>query len=454
LTPPAPPFPAPASPFRRAGTGATRTTVSNNEGNYSFPLIDVGDYTVTAAAKGFKTEEQRGVTVQLQQKARIDFQMQVGQATEVVQVSASGVVLKTEDAAAGGNIDNKRVVELPLNGRNVVTLAVLIPGVQFGIRMGLDGSGGFPIPGNGGAISANGQREVNQQVTLNGVIATEPRVNTAPFSPSIDALEEFKVQTSSYSAEYGQNSGAIMQMVVKSGTNQLHGTFYEFLRNDKFAAKDYFLNFQQPAGGRESGKPVLCRNQFGVFVGGPILFPKIYNGKDRSFWSFNYEVRRETREVVQEAFWFPAAFRTGDFSSLLTPPLNASGVPIRQPTIIFDPLTGDPFRDSSGRITNIIPASRINKATQDFVNRYLPLPKTDASATRPPASAGTPPRPSATPNATSTAGRICATIATRLWTPWGARAAMSWIPPSSRTGSYRSSANWAASSSARSFSTF
>jgi len=360
--------------LRKLSTGTTRETVTNSEGNYSFPLIDVGDYTVKAAAKGFKTEEQKGVTVQLQQKARIDFQMQVGQATEVVEVSATGVALKTEDAAVGGNIDNKRVVELPLNGRNVATLAVLIPGVQFGIRMGLDGTGGFPIPGNGVAISANGQREVNQQVTLDGVIATEPRVNTAAFSPSIDALEEFKVQTSSYSAEYGQNSGAIMQMVVKSGTNQLHGTFYEFLRNDKFAAKDYFLNFQQPAGSRLSPKNVLRRNQFGAFLGGPVLFPKLFNGKDRTFWSFNYEGRRETRESVAEAFWFPEAFRKGDFSALLTPPLNAAGVPVRQPTIIFDPTTGEPFRDSSGRITNIIPASRINKATQDFINKYQPLP--------------------------------------------------------------------------------
>lgn len=360
--------------LRRASTGETRQAVTNKDGNYNFPLIDVGEYTIKVTANGFTTQEQKNITVQLQQKARVDFSLQVGKSTEVIEVTATGIALKTEDASVGGNIDNKRVVELPLNGRNVATLAVLVPGVQFGIRMGLDGSGGFPIPGNGVAISANGQREVNQQVTLDGVIATEPRINTASFSPSIDALEEFKVQTSSYSAEYGQNSGAIMQMVVKSGTNNFHGTLYEFLRNDKFAAKDYFLNFQQPAGSRLSPKPVLRRNQFGVFVSGPVLFPKIYNGKDRTFWSFNFEGRRETREVVQEAFWFPESFRRGDFSSLLTPPLNAAGVPIRQPTIIFDPTTGEPFRDSSGRISNIIPPSRISKPAQDFINRFLPLP--------------------------------------------------------------------------------
>jgi hypothetical protein len=359
--------------LRRAATGQSRETVTSADGNYSFPLIDVGEYNVTVQAQGFKTVEQRNVAVQLQQKARINFELSVGSIAETVEVTASVVTLKTEDSSVGSVIDNRRVIELPLNGRNIATLAVLVPGVQFGVRMGLDGSGGFPIPGNGVAVSANGQREVNQQVTLDGVIATEPRVNTAAFSPSIDALEEFKVQTSSYSAEYGQNSGAIIQMVVKAGTNRFRGTFWEFLRNDKLAAKDYFLNFQQPAGSRQAQKNVLRRNQFGTFLGGPVLIPKLYNGRDRTFWSFNYEGRRETREVVQEAFWYPEAFRRGDFSALLNPPLR-DGRPIRAPIIIFDPVTGEPFRDGTGRISNIIPASRINRNAQNFVNQFLPAP--------------------------------------------------------------------------------
>lgn len=354
--------------LRRIATGQVREAASNSEGNYSFPLIEIGEYNITAEATGFKTQERRRVTVELQQKARLDFKMDVGSATEIVEVSAQGATMKTEESSVGGVIDNKRVVELPLNGRNVATLAVLIPGVQFGIRMGLDGAGGFPIPGNGVAISANGQREVNQSVTLDGVIATEPRVNTAAFSPSIDALEEFKVQTSSYSAEYGQNSGAIIQMVVKSGTNRFRGTLYEFLRNDKFAAKDYFLNFQIPATARQSSKNVLQRNQFGLFLSGPVLFPKIYNGKDRTFWSFNYEARREKREVVQEAFWYPQDFRNGNFGVLLTPPI-VNGRPIRAPIQVFDPISGDPFQG------NIIPASRINKPAQDYINKFMPLPQ-------------------------------------------------------------------------------
>ncbi|HEX2727311.1 MAG TPA: carboxypeptidase-like regulatory domain-containing protein, partial [Beijerinckiaceae bacterium] len=140
----------------RPATGEVRTTVTADDGNYSFPLIDVGEYVVRVEAKSFKTQEQKDIAVQLQQKARIDVRLEVGLQTETVSVTAAAVSIKTEDATVGSNIDNKRVVELPLNGRNVATLAVLVPGVQYGVRMGLDGSGGFPIPGNGVAISANG----------------------------------------------------------------------------------------------------------------------------------------------------------------------------------------------------------------------------------------------------------------------------------------------------------
>jgi hypothetical protein len=357
----------------RVVTGERREVKSSSTGDYSFPLIDIGEYHVTVEASGFKTQEKTGITLQVNQRARVNFVLEVGAASERIEVVATGVELKTEDATVATVIDNKRVVELPLNGRNVAALAVLTPGVQFGIRSGVDGSGGFPIPGNNFSVSANGQREINQQITLDGVMATEPRVNTMVFTPSIDAIEEFKVQTSSYSAEFGQSSGAVMQIAMKSGTNRFHGTIYEFLRNDKLAAKDYFLNFQVPAGTQLAPKNVLRRNQFGVFLGGPVDIPKVYKGKDKTFWSFNYEGRRETRESVAEAFYYPQAFRNGDFSALLQP-LVRNGTPVRSPIIIYDPLTGEPFRDMQGNITNIIPASRINKNAQSFLNKYQPLP--------------------------------------------------------------------------------
>jgi hypothetical protein len=358
----------------RVSTSERRVATTSATGNYSFPLIETGEYRVTVEAAGFQVMEKTGITVELQQRARVDFQLTVGSTTESVQVVASAVALKTEDASIGQVIDNKRVVELPLNGRNISALAVLTPGVQFGSqRSGEDGQGG-QIPGRMVAVYSNGQRSVSQQVTLDGVIVTGSQNNMVAFSPSIDAVDEFKVQTSSYSAEYGQSTGAVVQIAMKSGTNQFRGTIYEFLRNDKLAAKDYFLNFQLPAGTRQLPPNALRRNQFGAFVSGPVYLGKLYDGRNKTFWSFNYEGTRYTKESAAESYWYPSSFRNGDFSALLNPPLGSDGRPIRSPVIIYDPLTGEPFRDGTGTITNIIPAARINKNAQKFINDYQPLP--------------------------------------------------------------------------------
>jgi len=176
------------------------------------PLIEIGEYKITVQAAGFRSQEKTGITVQLQQKARVNFELSVGETRETVEVIASAVQLKTEDAAVGQVIDDKRVVELPLNGRNISGLAILTPGVQLAWqRTGVDGSGG-QIPG----------RMV--QVSANGVSITGAQVNMVAFIPSIDALEEFKVQTSSYSAEYGQQSGAQVQIAMKSGANRFRAS--------------------------------------------------------------------------------------------------------------------------------------------------------------------------------------------------------------------------------------
>ncbi|MCL4853636.1 MAG: carboxypeptidase regulatory-like domain-containing protein, partial [Bryobacteraceae bacterium] len=359
----------------RVDTGEKRQTLTDASGNYSFPLIEIGAYQVTAEVPGFKTQTKTGIHVELQQKARVNFTLELGATSERVEVVASGVELRTDDAAIGASIDQKRVVELPTLNRNFASLLVLTPGVQYGNRMGgnVQATGAFPFPGAATTVSANGQRDANQRVTMDGVVATEPLVNQVMFNPSIDAIQEVKVQTATYSAEYGQNNGANVQIALKSGTNDFHGTFYDFLRNDQLDARDYFLNFQVPSGTPERRKNALRRNQFGTWLAGPVLLPG-YRGRDRTFWSFNFEGTRETQESVQQAFWFPEAFRNGDFSALLTP-LIRDGRPVRGPIVIFDPVTGEPFRDSAGRITNIIPASRINRNAQNFINTYLPLPQ-------------------------------------------------------------------------------
>jgi len=361
----------------RTATGERRTTATASTGDYSFPLIEIGEYTVTAEATGFTTQEKTGITVQLQQKARINFALVVGTTRETIEVMGTAIQLKSEDAAVGQVIDNKRVVDLPINGRNISGLAVLTPGITFGDqRSGVDGQGG-QIPGRMVAVYSSGQRSVGMQVTLDGVNVTGSQDNMVAFTPSIDAVEEFKVASSSYSAEYGQSTGAVVQIAMKSGTNHLHGTAYEFLRNDKLAAKDYFLNFQVPAGTRLLPPNALRRNQFGIFLSGPVELGKIYHGQNKTFWSFNYEGMRYTKETPTETFWYPQTFRNGDFSALLHPPLGADGKPVRAPTVVYDPLSGEPFRDASGQISNIIPPSRINKNAQNFINTYQPLPQFD-----------------------------------------------------------------------------
>ena len=361
--------PGAAVTLTRLTTGEKRSATTNAAGEYSFPLIEIGDYRVHVEMAGFKSETVSRLHVELQQKARVNFALEVGQLSESIEVRANAVALKTEDASVGQVIDNKRVVELPLNGRNVQSLAVLVPGVQFGLRTGLgDGQGGVPIPGAGISVSANGQREMNQTITLDGVDAKEPKYNTMVFSPSIEAIEEFKVQTSSYSAEYGLNGGAIVQISMKSGGNDLHGTLFEFLRNDKLDAEDYFLNFENPAGSARLPKDRLRRNQFGAVLSGPVTLP-LYNGRNRTFWAFDYEGRRETTERVSTA-WFPnQSFRNGDFSALLAPAVNPqTGKPFRAPIVLFDPVLGQPFAN------NVIPPSRLHPGAQNVL-KLLPPPQ-------------------------------------------------------------------------------
>ncbi len=353
----------------RGATGESRTAATNQVGEFSFPLIEIGTYSVVVKLQGFQSQTVRDLRVETDQKVRQDFVLKVGEVTESVEVAANAVLLNTENATVGQVIENRRIIELPLNGRNISGLAVLIPGVQYGVRTGMnDGSGGFPIPGAGVSIIANGVREVYGTVALDGVDAKNPRTHITVFTPSIEAIEEFKVQTSSYTAEFGQGGGGIVQVSMKSGTNAFHGTVFEFLRNDKLDAETYFLNFQQPAGVARLPKDRLRRNQFGLVASGPVMLPR-YNGRNRTFWAFNYEGRRETQERLATAFFPSDAFRAGDFSALLTPGINsATNRPFRAPIIVFDALTGDPFPD------NRLPASRIHPGARNML-QYFPKPQ-------------------------------------------------------------------------------
>lgn len=349
----------------RLATNQSRVTQTSAAGDYNFPAADIGEYTVTVEQQGFQKATVRRVVVETTQKTRVDVKLQVGEVSQSVEVSAQAVTLKTDDATVGQVIENTRVTELPLNGRNLSQLAAMVAGVQYGVYTGsATGLTGFPIPGASIGVMANGQREINSNYMLDGVEAKEARTHTMIFSPSVEAVEEFKIQTSTFSAEFGQGGGAQVQITMKSGTNRLRGTLFEFLRNEKLDAENYFLNFERP--GQRAPKDRLRRNQFGGVVSGPVYLPGVYNGRNRTFWAFDYEGRREVTETLERQ-WFPSQdFRNGNFSALLTPTINPStGRVYRNPIQIFDPLTGDPFPG------NILPATRIHPAARNLL-KFLP----------------------------------------------------------------------------------
>jgi len=348
------------------GTNVVLTTTTNETGNYTFSLLQVGNYDVRVEAAGFKTETVRNIRVETAAQVRQDFTLDVGNVAESVEVSANAVLLNTENATLGGVVENRRITELPLNGRNMQSLAVLVPGVQYGIRTGKSegANGTFPIPGQGFGVIANGIRETHQVVSLDGVDAKDPRIHTTNFVPSIEALEEFRIQTNAYSAEYGFGGGAQVTITMKSGTNQLHGTFFDFLRNDLFDAENYFLNFELAPGTARLKKNTLRQNQFGFVLSGPVVIPKLYNGRNKTFWAFNYEGRR-TREGTVATTSYPVdAFRNGDFSALQNG-YTANGRFV-SPVIIYDPDTGLPFAN------NTIPASRIHPGARNVLDLYVP----------------------------------------------------------------------------------
>ena len=353
-------IPAASITLTNRDTGTSNTIQTNATGNFMFPQVLVGNYDVSCQLEGFKTETVTNQRVETGGQVRVDFTLEIGDVTETIEVSAAAITLNTENAVVGGVVENKRVIELPLNGRNIVQLAVLIPGVQYGNRSGrFDGQGGFPIPGSGYSVSANGQREIHQVVSLDGVDAKDPRIHITNFVPSIEAIEEFKIQTNAYSAEVGFGGGAVTTITMKSGTNAFHGTLFEFLRNEKLDAEGYFVNFELAPGEARRPKQQLKRNQYGMVLSGPVI-------KNKTFWAFNWEARRERTSSVQSAWYPDATFKRGDYSRFLSPTPTSSGM--REPFAIFDVYTGNVFPN------NQIPASQLHAGAQNAMNILLPEP--------------------------------------------------------------------------------
>lgn len=342
--------------YTNLDTGVSQSVQSNATGNYTFTLVPVGNYDVTCRLEGFKTNTTSNQRVATGDQVRVDFTLEIGDVTETVEVSAAAVTLQTENATVGAVVENRRIIELPLNGRNIVQLAVLVPGVQYGQRSNMaTGEGGFPVPGASYSVSANGVREIHQVVSLDGVDAKDPRIHITPFVPSIEAIEEFKITTSAYNAEVGFGGGAVTNITMKSGTNELHGTLFEFLRNDVLDAEPYFLNFERPAETRRE-KNKRIRNQFGFVVSGPIK-------KNKTFFMADIESRQDRNTAVGSG-WFPLdEIRGGDYSEVLRGVLDPAGNLIRRPVLIYDAYTGEPFPN------NVIPQNMLHSGV---VNNFLP----------------------------------------------------------------------------------
>ena len=330
-------------------TNVARKTITNSAGSYAFPALQPDVYRVKAEMPGFKGEVREGVVLEVEQIARIDFHLQVGAVTETVEVSGGAPLLTTESATVGTVIDNDRIVGLPLNGRSFTQLIALSPNVAYNSVA----NGGQASARQGGDRTTQeffvaGARREYLNFTLDGVQNYDPGFNTYALLPSIDALQEFKVQTGVYPAEFGHLQVQV-NVSTLSGTNQFHGALFDFVRNNDFDALPYAFTSVRPL-----SSPFKW-NQYGYTVGGPVWIPKLFNGKNRLFFMSNYEGFKLRQQTQTFYTTFPAAFRTGDFSS------------VAATRVITDPTTGLPFPG------NIIPPNRVDTIAKGFL-QYYPAP--------------------------------------------------------------------------------
>ena len=345
-------------------TNVARATVTNPAGIYSFPDLSPGTYQVKVAVPGFETVVKTGIELQVQQTARIDFTLAVGQATQTIEVSASGELLTTENATVGTVIEEKRITELPLNGRNFFSLVALSPGVTTNFQPAAQAANRQGGTRAGLTMSLAGARATWSNYTLDGITNTDVNFNLYVLLPSVDAIQEFKVQSGIYPAEFGREAGQV-NVSTKPGTNGYHGTVFDFLRNDKLDAANYDFNNTHPP------KSPFRQNQYGYTLGGPIQIPKVFDGKNRLFFMSNYEGFKSRTTTFNTATTMTDRMRNGDFS---VDPVTGIGVA----TSLQDAMTR--VTQPSGQVTstpfpgNIIPASRFDKNSVFLMSKFFPLP--------------------------------------------------------------------------------
>ena len=316
-------------------TAASRTVTSDADGNYLFRSLPVGEYTVEAEAPGFKKFSHAGIILDVNRNARVDITLEVGQVTEKLEVVGDVAMVDTHEVQAGGLVDSRRAVDLPINGRNVYSLSSILPGVAANSTEQLSTR-------NGNTMNVNGARSKNSTFLLDGGFNTTLWRTSGQAAPNPDAVQEFQIITNNFNAQYGRSSGAVINVVTRSGTNDFHGGLFEFFRNNHLNARNFFQSTVSP----------LHQNQFGGVFGGPVI-------RNKTFFFGSYETLHvRSSQFVNSARPPTSAERAGDFSS------QASR---NWPN---DPLTGRPFPDG------VIPSSRLDPVAASILQKSVPLPNT------------------------------------------------------------------------------
>ncbi|MGB8481475.1 MAG: TonB-dependent receptor [Acidobacteriaceae bacterium] len=333
------------------GTGEVFKTRTESSGDYVVTPLAVGQYSVAVAAPGFKEAVRTNITLNVQDRLRLNFKLEVGSVSQSIVVSSTTPLLQTDTSALGQVVDSRTVDALPLNGRFVTQLAVLTAGVNPTTPAAPDSAtGGF---------SANGVRPYENNYILDGVDDNNMQSgltsgSTYVIMPPPDTIGEFKLQINSMSAEFGRSAGGVMNITTKSGTNKLRGSLFEFFRNSALDAKNYFDPATSPI-------PAYKQNQFGGTIGGPVVIPKVYDGRNKTFFSFDYQGTRIRLGQTLFATVPPMAWRTGNFSGFQS---------------IFDPATTSVVHGVATRQQfpgNQIPLSRFDPVAVKLFN-MLPVP--------------------------------------------------------------------------------
>jgi len=330
-----------------------RETQTDAHGYYIFPSVPPATYTLTVSATGFAPSVRRGVLLEVDQSITTDVTISVQEAQQNITVTAASVGVNTSSSTMTEVVDQRRLVDLPLNGRNAAALSLITAGVVQAPAEDADQGGSKTFPG-AVTVSANGARQNQTSYLMDGASNNDIYTNVNLPFPAPDALEEFSVQTSNYSAKYGGNAGGVVNVVTKSGTNELHGDGFAFNRNAVFDARNFFADTRDQ----------LKRNQFGATLGGPVIFPHLYNGRNATFFFVEYQGTRIRETNPGQNSYVPTQDELrGDFSAMLT--ASNPNNPVGAATIVDDPVTGQPFPG------NLIPLNRFDPAAV-ALTKHLP----------------------------------------------------------------------------------